>query len=62
MSLEEKLTRLQEIQKILSEQKVNLSQSMPLLEEAFQLKEEIEKELKLMENKLVELTKTTDNS
>jgi len=57
MTLEQKLTRLQEIQKLLEEKKVNLSDSLPLLEEAYRLKQEIEKELDTMENKLIEITK-----
>lgn len=57
MTLEQKLLRLQEIQKLLEENKVSLSDSMPLLEEAFTLKGQIEKELEEMENKLVSLTK-----
>ena len=56
MTLEEKLTRLKEIQELLENKKVNLSQSMPLLEEAFKLKKEIEKELSKMENQIISLT------
>jgi exonuclease VII small subunit len=56
MSLEEKLLRLQEIQQMLEQKKVAISQSIPLLEEAFKLKQEIELELKKMENKLIELS------
>jgi exonuclease VII small subunit len=56
MTLEQKLLRLQEIQKMLEEQKVSLSDSLPLLEEAYALKKAIEIELKEIENKLVQLT------
>lgn len=56
MTLEEKLKRLQEIQQLLEEKKINLSQSMPLLEEAYRLRAEIETELTQMENKLSELS------
>lgn len=62
MTLESKLLRLQEIQKLLEEKKVSLSESMPLLEEAFKLKKEIELELKEMENKLVLLTKDDETN
>ncbi len=57
MTLEQKLLRLQEIQKILEQKKVSLSESMPLLEEAYKIKSEIETELSEMENKLTNLTK-----
>jgi exodeoxyribonuclease VII small subunit len=56
-TLEQKITRLQEIQQALSQKSVSLSESMPLLEEAFRLKKEIEKELETMQNKLVQLSK-----
>ncbi len=62
MTLEEKLTRLQEIQILLETKQVNLSQSMPLLEEAFKIKEEIEKELKTMENKLIQLSSSPEEN
>ncbi len=55
MTLEDKLLRLQEIQQMLEQKKVTLSKSMPLLEEAFKIKKEVEKELKEMENKLISL-------
>jgi exodeoxyribonuclease VII small subunit len=55
-SLEEKLTRLQEIYNQIEQKKVNLSQSIPLLEEAYNLKIEIEEELKNIENKLIQLS------
>ena len=55
LTLEQKLLRLQEIQKILEEKKVTLSQSLPLLEEAYKLKQEIETELAQIENKLIQL-------
>ncbi len=56
-SLEQKLIRLKEIQQILEAKSVPLSQSMTLLEEALNLKKQIEKELKSMENKIFDLTK-----
>jgi exodeoxyribonuclease VII small subunit len=59
-SLEDKLTRLQEIQQLLEQRKVNLSESIPLLEEAYKLKRDIEQELQAMENKLIQLSKTGD--
>ena len=62
MTLEQKLTRLQEIQKLLEEKKVNLSDSLPLLEEAYKLKQEIEKELDSMENKLIQITKKDEEN
>jgi exodeoxyribonuclease VII small subunit len=56
-TLEQKLVRLKEIQQMLESQSVPLSQSMGLLEEALDLKKQIEKELKSMENKIIDLTK-----
>ena len=56
-TLEQKLIRLKEIQQMLESKSVPLSQSMTLLEEALNLKKQIEKELKSMENKIVDLTK-----
>lgn len=57
MTLEEKLTRLKEIQQTLTSAKVNLAESMKLLEEAMSLKKEIDTELNQLENKLTSLTK-----
>lgn len=57
MTLEQKLLRLQEIQQLIDQKKVTLSDIVPLLEEAYSLKSEIEKELKKMENRLIELSK-----
>lgn len=57
MSLEEKLLKLQEIQKQLESGQTPLSQSIPLLEKAFKLKKEIQKELDEMQNKLIDLSK-----
>lgn len=59
LTLEQKLTRLQEIQQLIETKKVSLSESMPLLEEAFTLKKEIEDELNNMENKIHTLSKTS---
>jgi exonuclease VII small subunit len=56
LTLEEKLLRLQEIHKLFEERKVTLSQSIPLLEEAYNLKKEIEEELEKIETKLISLT------
>lgn len=56
-TLEQKLIRLKEIQQMLESKSVPLSQSMTLLEEALNLKKQIESELKSMENKIVDLTK-----
>ena len=56
-TLEQKLVRLKEIQQMLEAKSVPLSQSMVLLEEALNLKKQIEKELKSMENKIFDLTK-----
>jgi exodeoxyribonuclease VII small subunit len=56
-TLEQKLIRLKEIQQLLESKSVPLSQSMTLLEEALNLKKQIEKELKSMENKIIDLTK-----
>lgn len=56
MTLESKLLRLQEIQKLLEEKKVSLTDSLPLLEEAMKIKKEIESELKIMENQLIQLS------
>lgn len=56
-TLEQKLIRLKEIQQMLESKSVPLSQSMTLLEEALNLKKQIEKELKSMENKILDLTK-----
>ena len=57
MNLEEKLTRLKEIQQVLTNGKSSLTDSMKLLEEAIQLKKEIDIELKTLENTLVNLSK-----
>ena len=57
MTLEEKLTRLKEIQQTLTTEKVNLSESIKMLEEAMKLKKEIDTELSELENKLISLTK-----
>ncbi len=51
-TIEEKLLRLQEIQSLLQDKKVSLSESLSLLEEASKLKAEIELELQQIENKL----------
>ena len=61
-TLEQKLTRLQEIQQTLSQKTVSLSESMPLLEEAFRLKKEIESELESMQNKLIKIAKNDQNA
>jgi exonuclease VII small subunit len=58
LTLEEKLKRLKEIQTMLENKTVNLSESMKLLEEAFELKGGVEKELGAMENRLIDLSKS----
>ena len=62
MTLEQKLSRLKQIQEQLTSGSVPLSQSMTLLEEATTLKKEIEKELKIIENKLVELEQANETA
>jgi exonuclease VII small subunit len=57
MNLEEKLTRLKEIQQLLSAGKVNLTESMKFIEEAVALKKQIDIELNQLENTLIQLTK-----
>jgi exonuclease VII small subunit len=59
LNLEDKLKRLKEIQNVL-ESKPPLTESMKLLEEAFLLKNDIEKELQTMENRLVDLSKANE--
>ena len=58
-TLEDKIKRLKEIQLTL-EMKPTLTESMKLLEEAFELKTVVEKELVSMENKLIDLSKPTE--
>lgn len=60
MTLEQKLLRLQEILQLVDQKKVTLTDVIPLLEEAYKLKKEIESELLTMENKLIELTKADE--
>ena len=60
-NLDEKMQRLSEIKTLLEERKVTLSQSLPLLEEAYKLKNEIEQELKKFENQVIELTQETSD-
>ena len=55
-TLEDKIKRLKEIQTTL-ESKPALTESMKLLEESFELKNSVEKELLEMENKLIDLSK-----
>jgi exonuclease VII small subunit len=62
MTLEQKLLRLQEIQQLIDQKKVTLSEVVPLLEEAYKLKSEIEKELKDMEIKLIQLSAQAEES
>jgi exonuclease VII small subunit len=62
MTLEQMLLRLQEIQQLIETKKVTLSESMPLLEEAFNLKKNIERQLSEMENKIISLSKDTAES
>jgi exodeoxyribonuclease VII small subunit len=60
MTLEQKLTRLQEILQAIETKSVTLTQSMPLLEEAVKLKKEIEKELSEMETKIQTLNEKSE--
>ena len=60
LTLEQKLKRLKEIQTLLETKSINLSESMVVLEEAFELKSSVEKELKKMENRLIDLSKSND--
>jgi exodeoxyribonuclease VII small subunit len=57
-TLEQKLLRLKGIQQTLESGSIPLTESMTLLEEALELKKNIEKELKSMENRLIDLTKS----
>ena len=61
LTLEEKLKRLKEIQQILESKAINLTESMKLIEEAFCLKNDTEKELKKMENRLIDLSNSSIN-
>jgi exodeoxyribonuclease VII small subunit len=61
-TLEQKLLRLKEIQQTLESGSVPLTESMTLLEEALELKKAIEKELKSMENRLIDLTKSESDN
>jgi exonuclease VII small subunit len=57
MTIEDKLLRLQEIYQMVVQKKVTLTDTVPLVEEAYKLMKEIEKELNQIENKLVDLSK-----
>jgi exonuclease VII small subunit len=61
-TLEDKLLRLQTIQQMIEQKKVTLSQSIPLIEEAYQLKSEIETELTEIESKLTKLNISTNGT
>jgi exonuclease VII small subunit len=61
LTLEQKLLRLQEIQQMIEMKKVNLTESMPLLEEAYRLKKEIEDQLNQLENKIISLSKSEES-
>jgi exonuclease VII small subunit len=61
-TLEDKLLRLQTIQQMIEQKKVTLSQSIPLIEEAYQLKIEIETELTEIESKLTKLNISTNGT
>jgi exonuclease VII small subunit len=56
ITLEEKLLRLQEIQKLIETKQVNLTESFTLIQEAYSLKSEIDLELNKMENELIRLS------
>jgi exodeoxyribonuclease VII small subunit len=62
LTLEDKLLRLKSIHQQLESGSVPLTQSMVLLEEALKIKQEVEKELQSMQNKLVDLTKLENSS
>jgi len=59
-TLEEKLLRLKDIQTTLQDKSTGLQASIQLLEEAYALKKDIEKELQTMENKLTELARESE--
>lgn len=61
LDLDQKMQRLTEIKNLLEERRVTLSQSLPLLQEAYKLKNEIETELKKFENQVIELTSELRN-
>lgn len=61
LDLDQKMQRLTEIKNLLEERRVTLSQSLPLLQEAYKLKNEIETELKKFENQVIELTSELHN-
>jgi len=61
MSLEEKMTRLKEIQNLLETNKVNLTESVKLLQEAKVLTKEIQEELNQYQNQLIQLNKEVSN-
>jgi exonuclease VII small subunit len=56
ITLEEKLLRLQQIQKLIETKQVNLTESFTLIQEAYSLKSEIDLELNKMENELIRLS------
>ena len=60
MSLEQKLLRMQEILDMLEQKKVSLSESMPLLVEANDLRQQILKTLSEMENQIISLSKSAE--
>ena len=55
LTLEQKLLRLQEIQKLLEGGSVNLTDSIALFDEANVLKVDIEAELAIIKNKITEI-------
>lgn len=54
-TLEDKIARLKEIQVLIETKQVSLSASIPLVEEAYKIKKEIEIQLSEIESKLVQL-------
>jgi exonuclease VII small subunit len=62
MTLEQQLLRMQEILDILEQNKVVLSDSMPLLIEADKLRKQIIKALTEMENQIVSLGQTGEEN
>jgi exodeoxyribonuclease VII small subunit len=61
-TLEQKLLRLQEIQKLLEGGSVNLTDSISLFEEANTLKAQIEVELNVIKNKITEIEARNNSS
>lgn len=61
-TLEQKLLRLQEIQKLLEGGSINLTNSITMFEEANILKGEIESELNIIKSKITEIEARNNNT